>query len=204
MTKSEYHKVWSSKNQDKLKANRLRWLEKNQERMKLLRKRWVSENPVKDAESKRKWASGPGKEYKKAYREQNKARLNKACADWYQANKHRPEFRAKVALYAAKYRKRNRAKLYAKFNRRSKILKERSDGTADAFIVNIRLSEIVTCAYCGFVMRGSDAHIDHIIPLSRGGLHSASNLCPSCCRCNLIKGDKLLSELSDGWNKANN
>jgi hypothetical protein len=49
-----------------------------------------------------------------------------------------------------------------------------------------------TCVYCGDEC--SDFHLDHIIPWSRGGDHSAQNLCVSCAPCNQSKGDKLLDE----------
>jgi len=46
------------------------------------------------------------------------------------------------------------------------------------------------CAYCG----GSFDHIDHVIPLSKGGKHCLSNLRPACKKCNQEKHNKSLSE----------
>jgi 5-methylcytosine-specific restriction endonuclease McrA len=48
------------------------------------------------------------------------------------------------------------------------------------------------CAYCG----GNDGgiHMDHVIPLSRGGRHAIGNVLPACQHCNLSKGAKLLAE----------
>ncbi|MBA3833743.1 MAG: HNH endonuclease [Chthoniobacterales bacterium] len=48
-----------------------------------------------------------------------------------------------------------------------------------------------SCAYCG-----SDAnlHIDHVIPLARGGSNTFDNLVTSCGPCNQSKGTKLLAE----------
>lgn len=48
------------------------------------------------------------------------------------------------------------------------------------------------CAYCG----GSEGgiHMDHVIPLSRGGRHAIGNVLPACQRCNLSKGAKLVAE----------
>jgi len=46
------------------------------------------------------------------------------------------------------------------------------------------------CAYCG----GPWEHDDHVIPLSKGGLHILANLRPACAHCNCSKGNKLLSE----------
>ena len=49
-----------------------------------------------------------------------------------------------------------------------------------------------TCAYCG----KSDANLtqDHVIPLSKGGNHTASNIVPACRFCNSSKGSRLLEE----------
>jgi 5-methylcytosine-specific restriction endonuclease McrA len=41
------------------------------------------------------------------------------------------------------------------------------------------------CAICG---RPAE-HLDHVIPISRGGTDAPSNLQPLCARCNLAKGD---------------
>ncbi|MGW4076047.1 HNH endonuclease [Streptomyces asiaticus] len=48
------------------------------------------------------------------------------------------------------------------------------------------------CAYCGG--ETCDTHMDHVVPLSRGGAHSIGNVLPACPACNLSKGPKLLVE----------
>jgi 5-methylcytosine-specific restriction endonuclease McrA len=47
------------------------------------------------------------------------------------------------------------------------------------------------CSYCGSI---KDLTIDHIIPLSRGGTHSFSNLTCACRTCNEQKGDRTPEE----------
>jgi 5-methylcytosine-specific restriction endonuclease McrA len=47
------------------------------------------------------------------------------------------------------------------------------------------------CAYCG---SKKELTIDHIIPKSRGGKNSWSNLITCCLPCNLKKGDKTPDE----------
>ncbi|MFJ4701941.1 HNH endonuclease [Streptomyces sp. NPDC088768] len=47
-----------------------------------------------------------------------------------------------------------------------------------------------SCCYCG----GWATHLDHVIPLSRGGADVESNMVPACERCNLSKGAKSLAE----------
>lgn len=49
------------------------------------------------------------------------------------------------------------------------------------------------CFYCGERWSGTP-HMDHVIPLSRGGRHAIGNVVPTCARCNLRKHDKFVSE----------
>lgn len=48
------------------------------------------------------------------------------------------------------------------------------------------------CAYCG----ARAEHLDHVVPLSRGGADVESNMVPACAPCNLSKGAKTLDEWS--------
>lgn len=48
------------------------------------------------------------------------------------------------------------------------------------------------CAYCG--VRLSLVHMDHVIPLKRGGRHAIGNVLPACPRCNVRKSACLLVE----------
>ena len=55
------------------------------------------------------------------------------------------------------------------------------------------------CCYCEAPFTENSAmHIDHIIPLARGGTHHPENLAPACQRCNSSKHSKLLSEWRGG------
>jgi 5-methylcytosine-specific restriction endonuclease McrA len=49
------------------------------------------------------------------------------------------------------------------------------------------------CAYCG----APATSLDHVVPRSRGGLHTWDNVVASCARCNHTKADRAISEL--GW-----
>ena len=48
------------------------------------------------------------------------------------------------------------------------------------------------CAYCG--EKCDRLQREHVIPISRGGRHSAGNILPACPRCNGSKKAKLLTE----------
>lgn len=51
------------------------------------------------------------------------------------------------------------------------------------------------CYLCGGKVKKSERHLDHVIPLSRGGAHSEDNIRVTHARCNLKKGTKLVEEL---------
>jgi hypothetical protein len=51
-----------------------------------------------------------------------------------------------------------------------------------------------TCQYCGEAAPNVILHVDHIHPVSKGGINNILNLITSCAECNLGKRDKLLSD----------
>lgn len=52
------------------------------------------------------------------------------------------------------------------------------------------------CFYCD--KEGLILQIEHMIPISRGGSHTAENIVPSCGICNMKKGTKTFEEFLDG------
>lgn len=57
----------------------------------------------------------------------------------------------------------------------------------------IILRDQSTCHICGQKCEPHEIHLDHVIPLSKGGEHSPENLRVAHAACNLAKGDTLLS-----------
>ena len=49
-----------------------------------------------------------------------------------------------------------------------------------------------TCKYCGSQSDTVTLHIDHILPVSKGGTNSQENLVTSCADCNLGKSNKIV------------
>lgn len=47
------------------------------------------------------------------------------------------------------------------------------------------------CVYCGVSVHHSKCHVDHIVPLAKGGSNEISNLCLACEACNLKKGEQI-------------
>lgn len=51
-----------------------------------------------------------------------------------------------------------------------------------------------TCHICRMQVRREDASLDHLIPVSRGGLSIESNLALAHLRCNTSRGAKTLED----------
>jgi len=51
------------------------------------------------------------------------------------------------------------------------------------------------CAYCctSQANSGSPMVVDHLLPLSKGGVTTFENLCFACYRCNLFKGSQVVA-----------
>lgn len=58
---------------------------------------------------------------------------------------------------------------------------------------NIKIHGKLTCVYCDGICE-NDWHLDHKMPLSRGGGNETDNLVISCSSCNLRKGAKTVEE----------
>lgn len=55
------------------------------------------------------------------------------------------------------------------------------------------------CSYCGTEQR---LQLDHVLPLSRGGRHTLTNVVPACADCNMVKNSKTVAEWLDPTARA--
>ena len=83
---------------------------------------------------------------------------------------------------------KNREYLNAKEKRRADLKK-----IGNVPLEFIRELNNKSCAYCGFFLAGK-MQIDHVIPISRGGMHTQNNLVSACKTCNQSKSNKPLDK----------
>jgi 5-methylcytosine-specific restriction endonuclease McrA len=81
-----------------------------------------------------------------------------------------------------------------KANYRSKVKRISSRDMAEVLRRNILQFGRATCYLCKKRVPISRAHIDHKIPVSRGGMNTISNLELACAYCNRSKKNKTHSE----------
>lgn len=148
-------------------------------------KEWLQRNPS----YMREYKSSPrykeqARAYSRRYREENLERVTERFKEWEARNpKHTTEWVRRNRERAREQVRRRRARLKGVDSR---LVTERD-------IRRLYWRQRGQCAYCG-VSLGTDYHVDHVIPVSRGGRNSVGNLLLACPTCNLSKGDKLLSE----------
>jgi len=187
-----YRLQWQCANKEKVSSYRRKCYEKNKQYFANCSREYYIKNKEKITESKRKY-------YRK-----HSVKILLQQKEWHRRN---PEYSASRASYSEQYRKENKDKIYIG-NSNYRAQKRRSSGThtKDQTLSQWIIQEGI-CFWCDYPLLnpftkdgfGRKPHLDHVVPLKRGGSNSIENLVWSCCDCNLSKGSKLPSE----W-KGNN
>lgn len=145
-----------------------------------------------------------GKRHRAAHREQLKA----ACRAWHEKNRDhalammRARYAANRACYSAANREwRTNNPHRAAAISAAKRARRRAARTGDRrsyteFVRWARTAAVIKCYHCRRPTRAGNRHLDHVIPLSRGGADSVGNLCVSCGPCNMAKHNKLPEEFA--------
>lgn len=187
----QWRKDWQKNNRERLNKKQR---ERNKSPEIILKKkeyfsRWRKNNSEHE---KSRWANyySKNRESILAKRKASTDRESKAARQraYYAINKDDPSFKKKNQINSKVGKGRRRAiELKAPVGDRKLISK---------YVASIRSMASVDCYYCKKSVPSKSAHIDHVIPLSKGGSHSVGNLCAACPDCNLRKNAKLPSEFS--------
>jgi hypothetical protein len=126
--------------------------------------------------------------YLKEYRKKNKDKCDKLRKSWFDRNPEKTaEMRRRASL---KYAKNNRDKCSVRENKRRQ-LKEASNNILSED--DKKLMQIIyQCRKRIYDCSGLNFHVDHIMPLSKGGLHIPLNLRIIPARENLKKHNKIV------------
>lgn len=118
----------------------------------------------------------------KQYRLENKTQtLEKAKI-------YRAENKESIAKYKLDWRRNNPEKFKNGIDRR----RARKANATTYLVTDKDLRRIMQkpCIYCG----AKSEHLEHVVPLARGGTHGVGNLVSACAWCNLSKGARFISE----------
>lgn len=123
-------------------------------------------------------------------------------ANWEQARAREAQYRARIsdrmALRRAAYRaahleEERLRKRVSEHNRRAQ--KVSSGALMRSDVIAQYHAQGGKCWWCGTPV-GDNYHVDHRIPLSKGGANTPDNICISCPTCNMRKYNKLPWEFS--------
>jgi 5-methylcytosine-specific restriction endonuclease McrA len=153
-------------------------------------RKYRAANPEKRRESCRKWHAAnkvKNRALSRKWREANPGKAKQTDRKWRDAH---PEQRREVERnWRETHREENREK-----DRRRRARKAGCSVSATDIRQVVAASNGI-CALCWAYVPDGMRHIDHIIPLDKGGPHSSENLQLLCYRCNTRKGAKLPGEL---------
>jgi len=168
---------WRRNNIERFKKNCKLWSKNNPERCKINYKKWCLKNPNKV------------KEINKRYRKKCINKRKKYSKDYFKINKTKCYEMMKV------WRKNNPEKIRA-IRRKSiykRRLRQKFTNITTLFLIELKAKTKI-CPYC--YQHIKKYHLDHIIPLSKGGTHTKDNVCYCCAECNLKKNNKMIYNCS--------
>jgi len=103
---------------------------------------------------------------------------------WRSANKER------IKLYNKEYNKNNPDKARTKLHNKRARKKLNGGKLSENIVQKLLNFQKGKCAICRKSIKKPGFHLDHIVPLSKGGKNADSNAQLTCPTCNLKKGGK--------------
>ena len=178
----------AKKNPEKVKARMDRWREENNEHIKKYRSEYLKANAdrirVIKAEHYKKNAERLSVRWAKYYKENSK-QLRENRIKYYWNN---PELeRSKASQYAKEHPMLYRLAVH---KRRARIKANGGELSKD-IAEKLMVSQKGKCRICKKKLVGAKFHLDHIMPISKGGMNIDSNIQLLCAKCNMSKGAKL-------------
>lgn len=198
-----YQKQWAENNRDRINASARRRYPYRRE----YQRAWISENRHKSRAYSRKSRlkhlekrRAEDREFAKAHRADRIAynrtwRAKNPDKQREISRRHDEKHKEKRRAKARAWRKTESGKLHhrASTEKRRALLRGSSEHHTAEDIKRKLRNQKGRCWWCGKAV-GDNYHIDHIIPLSKGGDNSARNICIACQHCNNSKHNKLPSE----------
>lgn len=180
-------------NPDKYKAIDKQRYEKDKDKRKKQAKNYVLNNKEKVQQQKSN------------YSKQNKDKIAAASKKYYISNKEKLlnnqkkyyiDNKERIKEYKKQYNSTEKGRINIRKGhhqyRAKKVATTDNTITIEA-LQKLMTTQNNTCYHCKcpIELNNSNTHLDHYVPLSKGGIHSITNVVWSCAKCNLTKNNKL-------------
>lgn len=181
-----YHAKWYANNSDKRIAQTTLWRKENPEKSREYSSNWYHRNSEKT------------KEYSSLYYINNREKIKKYSLDWSANNPEKVKTRSakyyednveKILLNAKEYRDNNKELFRIIYKNRKARRKSNGGKLSKDIVEKLMKLQKGKCPCCRLPL-GNDFHIDHIIPLSKGGTNTDDNVQLLRAKCNLQKNAK--------------
>ncbi len=180
-------------NKEKVNSKNKQWQTQNPERFKAYQHQWGQDNRIHKAEYNKKW------------RQENLEQAKRQAQDYYLDNREailennrrwQRENPEAYAAYQKRWRRLNRIKTCA-YSRNYRARAASAPGIFTSEHVKAKLElQGGLCYYCKAPLE--NYHIEHKIPLARGGSNWPANICCACPTCNVRKSDTPFWEFMGG------
>ena len=199
--KKKYAKAYYQKNKEKIKAQVRSYEDANKEKKAEQRKSWYERNKEKVAARGKEYYENNKEKclaLSKAYAKNNKEKLDRYKNKYYENNKEKvlatkkawaDRNKEQISIKAKEYRSKNKEKvreINRAYNQANKDKRNALHAKRRAlkFRATIRLTELdkfvidemYSLAKLRTEQTGIRWHVDHIVPLTKGGLHKPTNL----------------------------
>lgn len=161
---------WAIDNPEQKKENDRKWYEKNHEYALEVHAEWRERNPEYNSEYYQKW------------RLENLDRERENNRQWRKNNSER------VKEIIRRFHENNPGKVN-EYSSRRRARKASVDSGPKPTIQELIEMQDGKCAYCQ-IPGNEEWHMDHVIPISKGGGDIAENVVAACATCNRSKSDK--------------
>ncbi len=197
---AEKKKIYDQENRCRFAERVKKYLQENRERIAIREKKYRQDNKNRIA-SRDKISYVKNKEKRKKYLQENRERIA------IREKKYRQDNKEKIILYFKEYRKTDQCKI-TKTNSAHKIRYQKISSSNNTIPVDriypltkelsqllIRQNHKCNICYTLISREKKNIHLDHYVPLSKGGSHSIDNVQWLCAKCNFEKGSSMPKEL---------
>ena len=185
---AEYYRLYYQANKDKLIECHLRYAQANKDKVAEYSRRYYQKNKEKIEKTKRKYELANKEEIARKKREYEIANRDR-FAERRSRSRQRRDQAHKVELVerGRRWRQENPDKV-REYKRNRRARKRGNGGRVTANEWESVLDRFNgKCAKCG---SAENIHMDHVVPLAKGGRHSVDNVQPLCATCNMRKHTK--------------
>lgn len=181
---------WYAANREHVRERGRRYYQANRERILERDRAYYYAHPGQWIERNRRYAAANPEKvklWKAKYRETHREELRQKGRDYVRATREQREIARK------KWRQNNPEQARAEIIR-YRARKRQAPGTHTGEDIRAQYqAQRGRCWWCGNLLNGT-YHVDHLIPLSRGGSNAPENIVLACPSCNMSKNNKLPHE----------